>query len=273
MYQLSQTYPLPQADPAWRELVFFDIETTGFHRVHHRIGLISLAYLRDDQIELVQYFAETPEEEPLILTLALQRMQSFLAFVSYNGDRFDIPFLNARAKHHTMGVQLPLERSLDLYRIKRRGTLKQTEAESGYDRRDRMSGEDWARRYVEYTKQPRQEVRDELLLHNRDDVRSLFQLVLTSPAHRSFIDERVIRSTPPKLMGQVHHGQGNLRVLLHRPQAAVEVVDLALFDTPNFSVLAVEDFAERDASGKQALVLIEYGQPIRHRIRDVLAKR
>lgn len=269
MYKASQAFPLPPVEPFWRELVFFDIETTGFSAKYHRVGLISLAYLKDNYLELIQYFAETPEEEPIILTLALTHLSQFLAYVSYNGDRFDIPFLNQRAKHHAIGGKLNPERSIDLYRINRQGKLKQAEEVTGYERTDLLSGEDWAKLYRSFHLQPSSKVRDELLLHNSDDVLSLTRLLLSPDIHHQ-VHNRVVLTQPAKLITRFIPGRGNLRVLLTDASDTNHVVDLPLIDTPTFSVLNDPTFDSLDELGKQSLVLIEHGEMMNHRIKALL---
>lgn len=272
MYKLSQAYPLPQIDPRWRELVFFDIETTGFSRTYHMVGLITLAFIHDDQLELIQYFAESSDEEALILTLAVKELNQHLAYVSYNGDRFDIPFVNQRLKHHSVGDRLNPKRSIDLYRVGKLGTLKQTEESSGYDRSDTLSGADWAKGYTEYLVSPSVLVRDALLLHNRDDVLSLVQLLSESDAHQKKIEDCIVLTSPAMLLGQITKGTANLRVQLHNAFNESFTVDLPLLETPDFSILDHPRFDELDHSGKKELVLIEHGELKIQRIRRLMER-
>ena len=67
MLRLSQAYPLPDKPDYWHYLVFFDIESTGLHRLYHQVGLISMAYLKEGQMQVIQSFAEDASEEGLII--------------------------------------------------------------------------------------------------------------------------------------------------------------------------------------------------------------
>lgn len=272
MLRLSQAYPLPDKPDYWHYLVFFDIETTGFHRRYHQVGLISLAYLKDEQLQVIQYFAEDSSEEGLIITSALREINQQLAYVSYNGDRFDIPFLNQRSDHLQLGSRLEAKRSIDLYRLRGKDRLKQTESDSGFDRQDDISGAEWAELYQNYLKQPDLATRERLLLHCRDDILSLVQLLDNSADYRSAVQEKLVFD-PPGVIEQLIASPGNLRVHLIDQANQSEIIDFPLVDTPHFSILDDPSFDQLEPAEKQQLVLIEHGHIMKDRVHYLIQRR
>ncbi|MBO5778243.1 MAG: ribonuclease H-like domain-containing protein [Clostridia bacterium] len=80
---------------AWRllgdpeQVVFIDIETTGFSRLYDSIYLIGLVYLEEGHFVAKQYLAGSLADEVQVLEKALDQLQNFKIFVTYNGDMFD----------------------------------------------------------------------------------------------------------------------------------------------------------------------------------------
>ena len=269
MLRLSEAHHVTERERYWDEIVFFDIETTGFSRQYHQVGLITLAYKKDDQLQLIQYFATTSADEALVITAALRDLNQHLAYVNFNGNSFDIPFLNERAKHLGLASRLEPSRSIDLYRLRKKGRLKQTEDESGFMRQDELSGAEWAKEYKNYLKQPSDELRDKLLLHCRDDVLSLVRLLESSDEKQAHVKNKILHD-PPQLISRLITSPGNLRAHLIDKLNRQTMFDLKLIDTPSFSVLDEPAFDQLSPEAKQALVLIEHDQLIMDRIRNFL---
>ena len=59
-----------------QDFLFTDIETTGLSPARHQIYCIGAAYMTENTYRICQFFAETPEEEPLILKEFLNLFQS-----------------------------------------------------------------------------------------------------------------------------------------------------------------------------------------------------
>ena len=75
------------------DTIFFDIETTGFSPAHTMLYLIGCATRKDDKIVIEQFFADTPEDEPLILASFLSLLEKYGTIITFNGIGFDIPYL------------------------------------------------------------------------------------------------------------------------------------------------------------------------------------
>ena len=78
--------------------LIFDIETMGFSSVP--IILIGLACVHDNNILIDQYLSRNPKEEPAILTAFVNRLRENDTIITFNGTRFDMPFVEDRLSYH-----------------------------------------------------------------------------------------------------------------------------------------------------------------------------
>ena len=78
---LPDTYPLDRIGPL-KDLLFFDIETTGFSGDTSHLYLIGCTY-----------HDASRESERELLTAFFAFMERFRILVHFNGDGFDIPYL------------------------------------------------------------------------------------------------------------------------------------------------------------------------------------
>ena len=170
------------------EHVFLDIETTGLSAKNSICYLIGLAYYKDKSFECTQFFADTPDDEPVILQELLSYIGRFKAIVTYNGDTFDIPYIISRCKYNSLSTDsvFPQER-IDLYKTARQvnsllklDNLKQKNIENllSINRDDIYSGGELIDTYKEYIikyklKEDTFAELSRLLLHNREDICAL----------------------------------------------------------------------------------------------------
>lgn len=180
----EKTFSPPPAYPLERlgspeELLFFDIETTGFSAASSGLYLIGAAYVRGGQWHLVQWFADRPEAEAEILTAFFSFLAPFSVLVHFNGDGFDIPYLEKRSA--ALGLSCPLSsmESLDIYRKIRPfrkllglDSLKQKAVERflGIFREDPYSGGELIRVYGDYLLTGEDSLFRMLMLHNEEDL-------------------------------------------------------------------------------------------------------
>lgn len=176
---------------------FFDIETTGLRSLSCYIYLIGCLTETGDGLRFRQWFAENADEEPEIIRLFCEAIEPDTVLVHYNGNTFDIPFLQERIRLHKMHLSVPKkEETLDLFRHlshtqKLFGLInrKQPTLEKvvGYDRTDPYDGGTLVAFYSEYVGRCRfdkarsEELLAALLLHNRDDILGLSQLPALLP--------------------------------------------------------------------------------------------
>jgi uncharacterized protein YprB with RNaseH-like and TPR domain len=87
------------------ELVFLDIETLGIFS--RPIILIGIGRLAGSALSTSQYLVREIAEEPAALNAALEDLTGDgVAYVSFNGKSFDIPYIGERAAYYGMPVRL-----------------------------------------------------------------------------------------------------------------------------------------------------------------------
>jgi len=197
MFHTSEIYP----EPFYQSNIFnfyfeglnlgvIDIETTGLNPDRSRIVLGGLVVPEGHGKKAIQILSESKEEEAALIRQYLSELTELDVLISYNGDYFDIPFLIRRLRHNRIsGEALPLFQSLDLYRIldkysgfrKMLPNLKQKTVETFLglwsERTDRISGADSVELYHQYLRTGDPDVRNTILLHNKDDILQLSRLI------------------------------------------------------------------------------------------------
>ncbi len=202
------------------DFIFFDIETTGFSYKNSMCYLIGAAYLSDiasknkstitndifcendiNNISLenkdnscdnsqwlyTQWFATSPNEEADILKDFLAFISNYKYVISFNGERFDIPFINGRCD--ILNINSPLKdlinNSIDIFRIiqslkalLRLENYKQKSIEEflKIHRTDKYSGGELIKYYKNYVLSKDNTLLELLLLHNHDDIEGLINI-------------------------------------------------------------------------------------------------
>lgn len=164
------------------QLLFFDIETTGFSGDSSQLYLIGCLYYEGGQWLLRQYFADTQDSEPQILDSFFSFLSRFRTLIHFNGDGFDLPYLQKRCACLNRPWDFSQVRSVDIYRRIRPfrkllglSSLKQKAIEAflGVSREDRYSGGELIQVYHRYLASRDRQLMDLLLLHNADDLRGM----------------------------------------------------------------------------------------------------
>ncbi len=76
------------------EICYLDLETTGLSMTP--LFLVGLMYTDGDSLAVDQFFARDYTEEPAVLGFTRLFLERFKALVTFNGVRFDMPFLYER---------------------------------------------------------------------------------------------------------------------------------------------------------------------------------
>ena len=193
------------AVPRIEEILFFDIETTGFSPRSASIYLFGCACCEDGRWHIRQFFAQTPAEEGEVLRAFLAFASGFSFFVHFNGQTFDVPFLAAKCRKHALPVFSPL-RQCDLYkRVSPYKNLlhlsgcrqKQLEAFLGIHREDPFHGGELIELYRSFCGSQDERLEQVLLLHNREDLSGLPALwnLLSYPA---FLEQGYFEAGAPR---------------------------------------------------------------------------
>ncbi len=180
-FQTAQAYPLDRLGKP-EDLLFFDIETTGFSGEHSRLYLIGCTYFRDGSWQLIQWFADSPDAEREILEAFLGFLKDFSCVVSFNGDGFDIPYLLKRCRALGLPFDFSGVSSIDIYKKIRPyrellglPSMKQKSVEVflGINRQDRFTGGKLIDVYFRYLNTRQDSLYDILMLHNREDLEGM----------------------------------------------------------------------------------------------------
>mgnify|MGYP000954062502 CR=1 FL=1 len=177
-----------------QNVCFIDIETTGLSSKYCSIYLIGLMYYnyQEKMWHLIQLFAETLDEEKNILLNFIDYMSGFDKIITFNGDTFDIPFINNRLNAFNIDYEIAAENSFDLYKYVRedRTTWKRENENIRIEtvRPDKSSSypniipvhifgeivktiiDQFVRYNKDYIKTNNYELRDIILKHNYDDL-------------------------------------------------------------------------------------------------------
>lgn len=94
--------------------IVLDIETTGLDSSVDKLVLLGIILVENNKSYLIQYFAENDLEEKRLLEI-YEKIISNKTIITYNGDTFDIPFLNNRLIKNKMFPVFP--KSTDLLKI------------------------------------------------------------------------------------------------------------------------------------------------------------
>ena len=171
-------YPLERfCDPS--EALFIDIETTGLKKETNSIYLIGCGHYTAGGFCVTLFFADNAGEECEILKCFMDHMKDYTYLLHFNGTKFDIPFLEYKARSYGFTDIFKDHFQLDIYRLC--GPLryllfpdsmkqKSIEAFLGIDRDDKYNGGELIEVYSEYVKYGRSEDLKLLITHNMEDV-------------------------------------------------------------------------------------------------------
>lgn len=191
MLTIEHKYDLPNWEPIadfkMEDVLFFDIETTGFSPDVSSIYLIGCLFYRDDNFYLKQWFADDYISEESILHEFFHFLESYQVLVHYNGTGFDLPYITKKCKEHHLPYTFDHVVSFDLYKkishlktILSLTNLKQKTMEefTGLHRHDPYNGGELIKVYSQYIQnhlmsKPCDDLKDMLLLHNAEDLSGL----------------------------------------------------------------------------------------------------
>lgn len=176
------------------KVVVADIEATGLSPRSCSVILGGAVSAFDaENRKVFQYFADTKDDEQELLERYCGFLSEFDVIITYNGDTYDLPFLKKRMKKHKLDSS-GLDRlySMDMYRVIKKHSqlgrllpdLKQKTVERymglSDTRSDLIDGKMTAELYEDYhaaNALRSEEILGKILLHNRDDVVQLSDIM------------------------------------------------------------------------------------------------
>lgn len=160
-------------------IIYFDIETTGFSRKYNFVYLIGCMYYENDELFFTQYMAENQKEEAVILQEFFKKISGYDTIIHFNGTAFDMPFLEERGAKYNINFHFSEFKSMDLYKqikpykeMLKLENLKQKSIEKllQIKRCDPFNGGELIEIYNEYIHSKDERLLKALLLHNMEDV-------------------------------------------------------------------------------------------------------
>ncbi len=177
-------YPVEQIAPL-NNILFFDIETTGFTAKRSSIYLIGCAFFDGTSFRLIQWFAEKYSEEQKIIEAFFNMSKNYTHIVHFNGNNFDIPFIQQKCESYGLPYNFDHLAGIDLYKrivpykyFLKMSNCKQKTVELflGFQRSDIYDGGNLINVYHGYVNAPSDAAFSLLLLHNADDIRGLIRI-------------------------------------------------------------------------------------------------
>ncbi len=171
-------YPLEQFDKK-DKILFFDIETTGFSRQYCNVYLIGCMYYIGDELMYCQWLTENFNEEANILMAFHKFLQKFNTIIHFNGNTFDMPFLQERGEKYKLDFNFEKFNSIDIYKpLSKLNHILKTENQKqktfekmlGLNREDPFTGGDLIEVFKHYVESKDERLIYPLLLHNLEDV-------------------------------------------------------------------------------------------------------
>lgn len=183
--QLKTEYDLSLlADP--QKMLFLDIETTGLSPKTASIYLIGACFNQNGTWNAIQWFADTSDGEAEILEAFFNFASNYTTLVHFNGNQFDLPFILGRCDYLGLNYSFDAFEGIDIYRriapcrhFLQLPNCKQTSIEKflHLEREDVYSGGELISIYKEYLKKPSSRSEHLLLLHNKEDLKGMLEIL------------------------------------------------------------------------------------------------
>ncbi len=201
--EITDITPVIQAGEAYstEDILFLDIETTGFTARTSDLYLIGCAYKANGNWRIEQFFSEDKADQASVLSAFKDLSNRFKHLSHFNGTTFDLPYLRGKYKEFSIETDLFDKESTDLFRLitpyKTFLNLpacrqKNIEQFLGIDREDIYTGGELVEVYKEYVKDKDPEKKKFLLLHNLEDVKGMLAITPITAYRAMFSSEPVI---------------------------------------------------------------------------------
>ena len=168
--------------------LFFDIETTGFSSKSTKLYMIGCLYINSDTctFHTIQWFLDDYNDEAALILAFVEFSKSYTTLIHYNGQGFDIPYVEDKCKKYSIIFDFTQFEHIDLYKCASRiknifktNNLKQKTMEQFFElnREDIYTGGDLISVYSEYMESKDERAIDFLLLHNYEDIQGMLTLL------------------------------------------------------------------------------------------------
>lgn len=196
--EILENFVLPyqfKEDIQEENLLFFDIETTGFTARSSNLYLIGCAYKESENWHIKQFFADNSSEEAEIIGAFFELAQNYSHLIHFNGNQFDLPYVTQKCEQLSLPFNFDNFSGLDIYKrispykfFLKLPNCKQKTIEHflGIHREDLYTGGELIKIYQDYTENPTEEALNLLILHNLEDVKGMLEIVPILAYHDLF---------------------------------------------------------------------------------------
>jgi len=151
---------------------YIDIETTGLSRQYHNLTVIGVGTENNGFIEVVQLFDSTLNKKAL-----LKSLDGVTDLYSYNGARFDLPFIHAKFNVNLTSLYKHNDLMFTCWKKNLKGGMKSVEQQLGIKRKLKdIDGFMAIRLYWDYVNNCNEQSLQTLLEYNKEDVVNLHVL-------------------------------------------------------------------------------------------------
>jgi uncharacterized protein YprB with RNaseH-like and TPR domain len=148
---------------------YIDIETTGLSRRYADLTVIGIVLEKEGQCRVVQLLEADLSDRKLLAAL-----HGVDELYSYNGSRFDLPFIRAKLGVDLRSCFKHTDLMYDCWRNKLKGGLKAVERKLGIERRlKEVDGYVAVKLWYEYVNNHNRQALSTLLEYNREDIVNL----------------------------------------------------------------------------------------------------
>lgn len=148
---------------------YIDIETTGLSRKYADLTVIGVGIENNGSVEVVQLFDSTLNKNGL-----LQSLDGVTELYSYNGARFDLPFIQAKFDINLKSLYKHNDLMFTCWKKKLKGGLKAVEQKLGIERKLKgIDGFMAVKLYWDYVNNYNEAALQTLLEYNKEDVVNL----------------------------------------------------------------------------------------------------
>lgn len=181
---IVEIYPIEKLGEK-KDILFIDIETTGFTARTSKLYMIGAVYF-DTTWNTVQFFADDTSQEAELLEEFFKFAGKFTTLVHFNGNNFDIPYLEEKCREFNLPFSFETYKGIDIYRrisflkdfLKLENCKQKTiEKFLGIERQDIYTGGDLIGMYHEYVDSKDESKKEFLLLHNFEDLKGMLEIL------------------------------------------------------------------------------------------------
>ena len=110
---MKKVINIEKTDSNFEDYTLFDIETTGLSRTKDFMYMFGICEKKGKELIYSQYYIEDESEEKELI-LKVKELLNSKKVISYNGDRFDFPFIRKKMEKYNIS-KVDFE-NIDIYR-------------------------------------------------------------------------------------------------------------------------------------------------------------